>query len=104
MFLLVENYLLDRFNWSSDRLGIFGKKKALAPYFGPARDGSIVGLYVNERNARKDLSSFHCCCLPGWRPVEKRVRSIVVFKFQPFRIFMFFLFRSKTILVIVRFP
>lgn len=26
VFLLVENYLVDRFSWSSDRLGIFEKK------------------------------------------------------------------------------
>jgi hypothetical protein len=23
----------------------------------------------------EDMSSFHCCCLPGWRPVEKRMVS-----------------------------
>lgn len=40
MFLLVENYLVDRSSWSSDRLGIFEKKVALTPSLGVSFESS----------------------------------------------------------------
>ena len=99
MFLLVENYLLDRFNWSSDRLGIFGKKKLWLLILD--QHETVLSLACIRINGTLGKIVFFSLLLPPWLEACREENMICRSLFSSFPGILYVVYYSILRLVIV---